>query len=66
MANFVQRIAGNVLRTIAIELLKGQLIRILSAGGEASEFGVLNPQIALNDFGGCKKLKDGNISVGNF
>ena len=63
MADLVNGIAGDVLRTIGIELLKSQLIAVLSPGGESSELGILYPQIALQDFGCGQEPEDRNISI---
>ena len=43
MADLVERIAGNVLGTVAVEDLKSELIRILRSGRYAAEFGILRP-----------------------
>ena len=57
MAQFVESVAGDVLRAIAIELLQRQLIRVLSSAGHSAKLRVLLPQIGFDKFSGCKKRR---------
>ncbi len=50
MADFVNGVAGDVLRTIAIEKLESLLIIVLRSFGDAPKFRVLLPQVAFQQF----------------
>src|ERR1700722_954326 len=64
MADFVDCITGDVLRTVTIEELQSQLVVVLGPLGNATEFRVLQPQIAFDQLGRCQKSKNGYISLG--
>ena len=50
VADFVNGVAGDVLRTIAIEKLESLLIIVLRSFGDAPKFRVLLPQVAFQQF----------------
>ena len=71
MAHFIERVAGDVLRAIAIEVRQRslvvvhRLIRIDFDGwivADTAEFRVLNPQITFDDFGCGDEAKNRDIT----
>ena len=63
MAQFIECVAGDVLGTIAIEVLQGELVRILIAVGHSAQLRILLPKIGFNQFCCRQKLKDRSISA---
>ena len=65
VAHLVVGVIRNILRHVAIEILKREYIGRISAVHPA-EFVVLLPEIALNQFCCGQKSKDRNITLGKF
>ena len=59
----IEGVARDVLRPVSVQVLEGELIVILSAVGDASKFGVLNPEVGFDQFGGGKKTQNGDITA---
>jgi hypothetical protein len=57
VALLVEIVAGDVLRPVRIEVLQRKLIWILRSLGNPTEFGILLPQIGLDEFHSGEKLK---------
>jgi hypothetical protein len=53
----IEGVAGDVLRTVAIEKLESELIIILRALGDAAEFAILLPEIGLDQFAAAANLR---------
>jgi hypothetical protein len=66
VADFIERIAGDVLRAVAVQKLQRELIVVLRAAGDAAEFGVLDPEIGLDQFGGGQKTQNRDIAAGEW
>src|SRR5208283_68728 len=71
VADFVQRVAGDILRAIGIEIRQGDLIRVQGLVrvyfdrriiADATQFRILNPKVGLNQFGGREESQDRDIS----
>ena len=71
MADFVQRVAGDILRAIGIEIRQGDLIvvqrlvRVYLNGwivADTTQFRILCPQVGLDQFCRRQKLEDGDIA----
>ena len=70
MAYFIERVAGDVLRSVAVEVRQGGLIGVqlggLDFGGwvvaDPAEFGILYPKVRLDQFRRCEKPEDGCIA----
>src|SRR6266446_2567193 len=63
MTQFVVRVVRDVLRYVAIEVLKGRHVRGIAAV-RAAELVVLLPEIRLDNLRGPEKLQDRNIAAG--
>ena len=66
VTDFIERVAGDVLRPVPVEVLQGQLIWILGPAGDATQFGILRPQIGFDQFGCGDETQNGNIAVSEF
>jgi len=64
VAQLIESVAGDVLGAVAIEFLKGFLVRTLLPGGNASQFGILLPQVGFNEFGCGYEAQDGGVARG--
>jgi hypothetical protein len=62
MAYLVDSVAGDVLRTIAVEKLKSLLVGVLCTVGNAAQFSVLHPQITLEQLGRRNETKNRGVS----
>ncbi len=75
VALFISCVRRDVLRAIGIEVHEGGLIAVHRlewsclhgelAGGEAAEFGILLPQVGLNELSRSHESQDGHITRGN-
>src|SRR5580692_7209682 len=62
VTKFVQRIARDVLRPVAVQSLQSFLIWILLARGNPPEFSILLPQIGLEQLRSSQETQDRGIS----
>src|SRR5260370_42622349 len=63
MTHFVVVVVRDVLRHVAIEVLRGRDVRGIAAV-DAAELVVLLPEVGLDDLRGREKLQDGNVAAG--
>ena len=73
VAHFIQRVAGDILRAIGIEVRQGdligvqQLVRVHFNGriiADAAQFRILRPKVRLDQFRGREESQDRNVSFG--
>src|ERR1700749_4541215 len=58
MAHFVERVAGNVLAGVAIQILQRKLIVVLGSVRNSSQLRILLPEISFDQFRGRQQSKD--------
>lgn len=62
MTYFVERVAGDVLRAVAIKVLQSWLIVILCSLCDSAELSILLPQVALDEFGCGQESENCDVS----
>ena len=65
MAQFIESVAGDVLRTVTIELLESLLVRILLPRYDSSKLRVLLPEVGFKELSRSQEPQDGHVTRGN-
>jgi hypothetical protein len=63
VALFIEIVAGDVLRTVTVQLLQSKLVGILSSPRNSSQLRILLPKIGFNQFSGSQEFQNCNVTL---